>query len=54
MSDEIIAYCTQRLARHIVPKDVVFIDRLPMNAHGKIVKAELKKLAAQPTSEPVQ
>lgn len=44
-SDEIIAYCAQRLARHMVPKDVVFIDRLPMNAHGKIVKAELKKLA---------
>ena len=49
-TDEIIAYCTQRMARHMVPKDVVFIERLPMNAHGKIVKAELKKLADQPTS----
>jgi acyl-CoA synthetase (AMP-forming)/AMP-acid ligase II len=47
-SDEIIAHCTQRLSRHMVPKEVVFIDRLPMNAHGKIVKAELRKLSAPP------
>jgi acyl-CoA synthetase (AMP-forming)/AMP-acid ligase II len=46
-SEEIIAHCTQRLARHMVPKEVVFIDHLPMNAHGKIVKAELKKLSTQ-------
>jgi long-chain acyl-CoA synthetase len=46
-SEEIIAHCAQGLARHMVPKEVVFIDRLPTNPHGKIVKAELRKLAAQ-------
>jgi long-chain acyl-CoA synthetase len=50
--DEVIAHCTQKLARHMVPKEVVVIDSLPMNAHGKIVKAELRKLAARPAAEP--
>jgi acyl-CoA synthetase (AMP-forming)/AMP-acid ligase II len=43
---DIIAHCAERLPNYMVPKDVVFIDRLPTNAHGKIVKAELRKLSA--------
>lgn len=42
-ADDVIAHCAQRLARHMVPKEVVFIDSLPMNPHGKVVKAELRK-----------
>jgi len=44
---DIISYCGGKLANYMVPKEVVFLDRLPMNAHGKIVKNELRKLAAQ-------
>jgi acyl-CoA synthetase (AMP-forming)/AMP-acid ligase II len=44
---EIIAHCGSRLANYMVPKEVVFLDHLPMNAHGKIVKNELRKLASQ-------
>ena len=29
------------LARHKVPRDVVFLDRLPRNASGKVVKRKL-------------
>ncbi len=43
---DIVAHCAERLARHMVPREVVAVDRLPVNAHGKVVKAELKALAA--------
>lgn len=44
-AEEVISHCTARLASYMVPKEVVFIDQLPINAHGKIVKTELRKLA---------
>jgi acyl-CoA synthetase (AMP-forming)/AMP-acid ligase II len=44
---DVISYCGEHLANYMVPKEVVFLDRLPMNAHGKIVKNELRKRAAQ-------
>jgi acyl-CoA synthetase (AMP-forming)/AMP-acid ligase II len=44
---DIINHCGSRLANYMVPKEVVFLDSLPMNAHGKIVKNELRKLASQ-------
>jgi long-chain acyl-CoA synthetase len=44
--EDVIAHCRQNLARHMVPKEVVFIDALPMNAHGKVVKAKLKEITA--------
>jgi acyl-CoA synthetase (AMP-forming)/AMP-acid ligase II len=50
-ADEIITHCREKLAKHMVPGEVVFIKSLPMNAHGKIVKAELKKLAAERLSQ---
>jgi long-chain acyl-CoA synthetase len=45
-AEDIVAHCAARLASYMVPKDVVFIDQLPINAHGKIVKTELRKIAA--------
>jgi acyl-CoA synthetase (AMP-forming)/AMP-acid ligase II len=41
--DEIISFCKQTLARHMVPRDVIIIDRLPMNAHGKVIKSMLRE-----------
>jgi acyl-CoA synthetase (AMP-forming)/AMP-acid ligase II len=42
--EAIIAHCRERLARHMVPRQVVEVKSMPLNAHGKIVKSELKKL----------
>jgi long-chain acyl-CoA synthetase len=42
--DMVINHCMQRLARYMVPRDVVFIQNLPTNQHGKVVKSELKKM----------
>lgn len=41
--DDVKAHVKDKLARHKVPRDVLFIDELPRNATGKIVKRELGK-----------
>jgi acyl-coenzyme A synthetase/AMP-(fatty) acid ligase len=46
-AETVINYCGAHLVNYMVPKEVVFLDKLPMNAHGKIVKNELRKLAAE-------
>jgi len=40
--EEIIAYCKERLASFKKPKRVEFLDTLPKNAMGKIMKDKLK------------
>lgn len=44
--DSILAHCRQNLPRHMVPSAVLLLARMPMNANGKILKAELRSLAA--------
>ena len=39
--DELKDWVKQNLARYKVPRDFVFLDELPRNATGKIVKREL-------------
>ncbi len=38
---EVQAHVRSELARHKVPRDVVFVDELPRNATGKLLRAEL-------------
>ena len=40
--DEVRAYVKENLARYKVPRDVVFVQELPRNATGKILKRELR------------
>jgi acyl-CoA synthetase (AMP-forming)/AMP-acid ligase II len=42
-SDDIVAHCRARLARYKTPKYVVFIDALPRNAAGKVLKRQLRE-----------
>jgi fatty-acyl-CoA synthase len=39
--DDVRVYVKQRLAGYKVPRDVVFVDALPRNATGKVLKREL-------------
>jgi acyl-CoA synthetase (AMP-forming)/AMP-acid ligase II len=40
--DELIEHCRTQLARFKVPKAVVFLDALPRNPSGKVLKRELR------------
>ncbi len=42
-AEELLAYCRSRLARFKQPNHVVFVDELPRNATGKVLKFELRK-----------
>ena len=42
-ADELIAHCRTRLARYKTPKYVVFVDALPRNAAGKVLKRTLRE-----------
>lgn len=45
-ADEIIEWSRSRMANYKVPRAVVFVDELPYNATGKVVKDELRRRAA--------
>ncbi len=40
--DEIIAHCRDHIGRYKVPRSVIFVDKLPRNPAGKVVKGELR------------
>ena len=44
-ADEIVAFCHERLAKYKCPKQVRFVDALPKNPVGKILRKELRALA---------
>ena len=41
------ALCLDHIARFKRPKDYVFVDALPKNNYGKILKTELRKMDAK-------
>ena len=45
-AEEILSYCSDKLARYKLPRTVCFVESLPRNVMGKIVKAELARLFA--------
>jgi fatty-acyl-CoA synthase len=40
--EDIKSYVRSHLARHKIPRDVVFVKRLPRNETGKVLKSELE------------
>ena len=41
-ADELIAHCRTHLAGYKTPKQVFFVDALPKNPSGKLLKRELR------------
>ena len=44
-TDRLIEWCRASMANFKVPRHVAFVDSLPLNASGKVQKAELRKIA---------
>jgi acyl-CoA synthetase (AMP-forming)/AMP-acid ligase II len=44
--DEVLAVCRQHLPKHMVPRSVLILDALPLNANGKIAKPLLREMSA--------
>lgn len=42
-AEELVAHCRTRLAKYKTPKYVVFVDALPRNAAGKVLKRQLRE-----------
>ena len=49
---ELKDYVKSNLARYKVPREVVFIDELPRNSTGKILKRELAEYEYEPDADP--
>ncbi len=43
-SDKIIDHCSKNLAKFKIPKTVKFMEKLPRNATGKVLKREIRKI----------
>jgi acyl-CoA synthetase (AMP-forming)/AMP-acid ligase II len=48
--DEIVVWARERLANYKTPRFITVVDALPINAAGKVVKDDLRRLAATPTA----
>ena len=42
-AEELLKFCSGRLAKYKIPKRVEFVESLPYSPYGKVVKAELRK-----------
>lgn len=49
-AEELESFCRERLADYKVPRRIVFVDALPRNATGKVLKNELKETLWHSTS----
>jgi len=44
-AEQITEFCGESLARYKVPREIRFVDQLPRNASGKVLKRELRQAA---------
>ncbi|MGH2500540.1 MAG: acyl-CoA synthetase [Candidatus Limnocylindria bacterium] len=47
-AEELVAHCRTRLAKYKTPKYVVFVDSLPRNASGKVLKRQMREEVRPP------
>ncbi|MDV2685729.1 hypothetical protein RYX56_15290 [Alkalihalophilus lindianensis] len=43
LSEDVIEFCNGRLASYKKPKSIKFVDELPRNPSGKVLKVELRE-----------
>ena len=48
---DVLSHCDGKLARFKIPKGVAFVDELPRNTLGKVLKRQLREQFPGPASE---
>jgi len=48
-ADEVLAYCATQLAKYKIPMEVEFLEELPRNASGKVLKHTLRPRVSETT-----
>ena len=43
LEEDLINWCKEHMANYKVPREVVFVNQLPLNASGKVMKYKLRK-----------
>jgi acyl-CoA synthetase (AMP-forming)/AMP-acid ligase II len=41
-AETLLAHCRARLPKHMVPDLIEFVDQLPLNSSGKVVKRDVR------------
>jgi long-chain acyl-CoA synthetase len=54
VAEDAIAFCSERIAAYKVPHLIQFVDSLPKNATGKVLKRLLRESHTQPSQHQVQ
>jgi acyl-CoA synthetase (AMP-forming)/AMP-acid ligase II len=49
--EELLAFCRQHLDPHQVPASVTFVDRLPRNSVGKLIRSQLRALGSHGSAD---
>jgi acyl-coenzyme A synthetase/AMP-(fatty) acid ligase len=49
--EQIMSHCTAKMAKFKVPKEIEFIDELPRNPSGKVLKRELRAMHTEDTEK---
>jgi len=47
-AEEVIAFCTEKMAVYKIPHTINFVDSLPKNATGKVLKRQLRNVSLMP------
>ena len=50
-AQDVLACCRKHLPKYMVPRSVVVLDTMPLNANGKIAKPKLRELATAPPAD---
>jgi long-chain acyl-CoA synthetase len=51
-ADELIAWSREHLGRHKYPRQVRFVDQMPLGPSHKVLKRELRRMAAEDSTKP--
>jgi acyl-CoA synthetase (AMP-forming)/AMP-acid ligase II len=46
-AEEIMDYCTGKMAGYKKPRSVIFTDELPLSPVGKVLRAKIREFAAE-------